>query len=224
MGIKYKKFNKHYNQYDFEVSEHILTLWFLSIPPLLLSLPTFPVYFWSDNFLFMFAFAYCVAMGKLGLKVWVLVLEPCISMGLLPSLTQEDCTGGPIPRHVKSGISLWYSESLDTVSFGELKYTRKKYFLKSMKSNIMKYLPFVLSVVRRFFCIYLEVSNASCFCEKKLPYHGSVHFRRRINIEYDTASLDRTDALTMEGIFFVHSFIKHQQWLSRSAPAEKYLF
>lgn len=65
----------------------------------------------------------------------------------------------------------------------------------------MKYLPFVLSVVRRFFCIYLEVSNASCFCEKELPHHGPVHFRRRINIEYDTASLDRTDALTMESNF-----------------------
>lgn len=93
-------------------------------------------------------------------------------------------------------------DSLDTVSIGELKYTRKRFFFfLSMKSNIMKYLPFVLSVVRRFFCIYLEVSNASCFCEKELPHHGPVHFRRRINIEYDTASLDRTDALTMESNF-----------------------
>lgn len=36
---------------------------------------------------------------------------------------------------------------------------------------------------------------------KQLPPHGSVHFRRRINIDYGTTSLDGTDALTTEDIF-----------------------
>lgn len=92
--------------------------------------------------------------------------------------------------------------------------------LKSLKSNVRKYSLFVFSVVRRFFCIYLEISDA----DKATPTSWICPFWKKNKhwLWYNITGWNRCS--NYWGHFFVHSFIKHQKWISRSAPAEKYLF
>lgn len=175
----------------------------------------------------MFTFACCVIMEKLGLEVWA-ISQPCMSTDSWLSRTQDGGPRGPTPRNANSALSLWNSGMNLWTLFLLGSWNRppeKDVFWKSLKNCHTYCLSFQWSgdssaCIWKFW-MQAFMRNKKQQQKKKPPNHGSVHFRRRINMDYDP--LDRTDAPTTEGIF-AHSFIKHQEWFSGSNPAESTYF